>query len=260
MRLESDLLWLILAPSNIFFILLVLVLVSLIIKWHKLAQQLLLFTIIVAILPAVFPISDYLNQNLENRLKAPIIMPNNIDGILVLGGALDWETSKSRQQLNTNKHAERLIAAASLARKYPKAKLVFTGIFQEDIENDFIALANDKSLFAGNEYAQRKIVFLGTSRSTYEDILLTIKTQKPKQGERWVLVTSAAHMARAYLSAKAQAWTVIPYPVDYQSPKEIKFKPSPNVIKHLAELDEIFREWGALIVYKRLDRTKTLLP
>lgn len=260
MRLESELIWLILAPSNIFFMMLIFVIISLLFKWHSFAQQLLLFTIILAILPAILPITDYLNQNLENRLKAPLIMPNNIEGILVLGGALDWEVSKSRGQLNSNKHAERLIAAASLARKYPNAKLVFTGIFQEDVRNDFIAVNNNKSLFAGSEYAQREVIFLANSRSTYEDILETIKTQKPKQGERWILVTSAAHMARAYLTAKTQGWTLIPYPVDYQSPKEIKFKPSLNVIKQLVELDEILREWGALIVYKRLDRTHQLLP
>lgn len=260
MRLESDLIWLILAPSNIFFIFLVLVAISLLLKWHKFAQQLLLFTIILASLPAILPITDYLYQNLENRLKAPLVMPNNVDGILVLGGALDWQTSESRQQLNTNKHAERLIAAASLAKKYPNAKLVFTGIYKENIANDFNTVANDKSLFAGDEYANREIIYLGNSRSTYEDILEAIKTQQPKQGQRWILVTSAAHMARAYLTAKNQGWTLTPYPVDYQSPKELKSKPSLNIIKRLSGLDEVFREWGALIVYKKLGRTSQLFP
>ncbi|HHO55789.1 MAG TPA: YdcF family protein [Trueperaceae bacterium] len=260
MRLESDLIWLILAPSNIFFILIILVLISLIFNWHKFAQRLLFFTISLALLVSVLPIKDFLYQKLETRLKAPLVMPSNVNGILVLGGSLDWQVSRSWQQLNTNKHAERLIAAASLARRYPNAKLVFTGIYKEDIANDFIATANDKSLIAGSEYSNREIIYLGSSRSTYEDILQAIQTQQPKQGERWILVTSAAHMARAYLTAKAQGWALIPYPVDYQSPKELSFKPSLKLMKNLVELDEVFREWGALLVYKRLGRTKTFIP
>ena len=187
-------------------------------------------------------------------------MPTDVSGILVLGGALDWKVSKAREQLNTNQHGERLIAAAALAKRYPTAKLVFTGMFKEDVINDFKAVPDDSSLIYGNEYAGREAVFLGNSRSTYEDFLQAIKTIQPKRGQRWILVTSAAHLARAHLTAKALGWTLIPYPVDYQTTGRIRLNPNLNIFKNLTDLDAAFREWGAIVVYYKLGRTKILLP
>jgi len=260
MKLESEFVWLLLSPSNVVFLFLLLSLLALLLKWYKFATSVLLITLIFAIAPSILPIKDILYQNLEKRLKKPIVMPANVDGILVLGGSLDWNVSNARAQLNTNEHGERLLAAAALAKKYPTAKLVFTGMYREDVINDFKTIPNDDSLIFGNEYSGREVVFLGKSRSTYEDMLQAIETIKPQRGQRWILVTSAAHLARAHLTAKALGWTLIPYPVDYQTSGKLKLKPDLKILKNLTELDPIFREWGAIFVYKKLGRTKQLLP
>ena len=56
---------------------------------------------------------------------------DRVDGIIVLGGALDWRVTKARGQLSLNGSGERLAAAAALGQRYPQAELVFTGVFAD---------------------------------------------------------------------------------------------------------------------------------
>ena len=121
-------------------------------------------------------------------------------------------------------------------------------------------LANDRSFFFGTEYSNRQISYLGNARSTYEEALMAVQTLQPRAGERWILVTSAYHMPRAYLTFQAQGWTVIPYPVDYRHTGSLTLKPSLKIAGRLSDLDDYAREWGALIMYNRLGRTERLLP
>ncbi len=260
MTVQSDLTWLLLQPSNIVFILILLSLILLLLGAIRLGRNLLLFTAICTALPALLPIADVIAQPLENRLQAPTPLPNQVEGILVLGGSVNWEVSQSRQMLTVNEGAERMMAAAALAERYPNAKLVFTGLFREIIPNEFNANSSNNSFFSGPEYTNRQISYLGNARSTYEEALVAVQSLNPQAGERWLLVTSAYHMPRAYLSFKAQGWTVIPYPVDYRHTGKIAIKPSLRVMSQLNDLDDFVREWGALIMYRQLGRTESFLP
>jgi uncharacterized SAM-binding protein YcdF (DUF218 family) len=260
MNLQSDFTWALLQPSNLIVILILLSLVALLFGGLKFGRRVLGIAVLFLLLPALLPIEDLVATPLENRLSAPDPFPNQVEGILVLGGAIDWETSRSRQQLSVNDNAERMIAAAALARRYPNAKLVFTGLFREIIPNEFNTLPNQKSSFFGEEYSGRQITYLGSARSTFEEALLASKSLKPQAGERWLLVTSAYHMPRAFLTFQAQGWTVIPYPVDYRHSGTLQIIPTLNIVGRLNDLDDYAREWGALFMYNRLGRTERLLP
>lgn len=260
MTLQSDITWTLLQPSNIVILFIVVSFLSLLVGGLKLGRRLLGIALILIALPALLPIEDVVARPLENQLFAPDPFPNQVEGILVLGGAVDWETSRARKQLSLDHNAERMIAAAALAERYPNAKLVFTGLFQDVVANDFQALANQSSSFFGPEYTNRDIRYLGAARSTFEEAILAVENIKPQAGERWLLVTSAYHMPRAYLTFKAQGWTMIPYPVDYRHTGSIKIIPTLNIIGRLNDLDNYAREWGALIVYNRLGRTQQFLP
>ena len=48
-------------------------------------------------------------------------------GIVVLGGALVTAVSAARNEVALNEAAERLTVAAELARRYPDARIVFSG-------------------------------------------------------------------------------------------------------------------------------------
>ncbi len=167
--------------------------------------------------------------------------------------------SQARQQLAVNQMGERMLAVANLAKRYPNAKLVFTGLFREVIPNEFAISNESKSFFIGQEY-NRNITFIGDARSTYEEALLSIRTLQPRIGERWLLVTSAYHMPRAMATFEAQGWLMIPYPVDYRTTGTLTFRPTINFLGKVVELDDLTREWGALFIYKRLGRTEKMFP
>jgi uncharacterized SAM-binding protein YcdF (DUF218 family) len=73
------------------------------------------------------PLGAFLALPLENRFPPP---PEDLaapDGIVVLGGAFDEYVSMMRGRISFNEAAERLTAAVGLSRRFPRARLVFTG-------------------------------------------------------------------------------------------------------------------------------------
>ena len=255
----SDLSWAFLQPGGVVIILLLLALLFLSFGAHRTAGRLLALSIIMIILPALIPIQALLVNPLENRLSPPNPMPERVDGIIVLGGAVNWTASQGRGQLNVNGGAERVLAGAALKKRYPDATLVFTGIYRDIIPKEFTTQF-DNNFFFGSEYERGQVIFLGEARSTYEEAIVSQKYLNIRANERWMLVTSAYHMPRAYLSFKAQGLELIPYPVDYSSAGDLRYRPSLFFIGKLAKLDETVREWGALLIYRYLGRTTQFLP
>jgi uncharacterized SAM-binding protein YcdF (DUF218 family) len=48
------------------------------------------------------------------------------------------------------------------------------------------------------------------ARNTYENALLSKATSHPRSGERWLLITSAAHMPRAIATFLRQGFAIDP--------------------------------------------------
>lgn len=260
MLTPTDTLWALLQPGSLIVLLLLLGFVALSLRWHALGRRLVGFALLLALLPALLPVTDLLAQPLETRVFAPNPLPEQVDGIVVLGGAVDWATSRAWGQLNTNSAGERMMAGAALAERYPDAKLILTGVSSSYIPEEFRGVGTAKTFFASPAFEGRKIHYLYQARSTYEEASFSLSRAQPQAGETWLLVTSAWHMPRALQTFKAQGWTLVPYPVDYQSKGRVTFEPSLDVVSRLDDLNKIVREWGALVVYRQLGRTQKLLP
>src|SRR6202035_89339 len=71
------------------------------------------------------PLGAFLLRPLEERFRPPPIPARA--GIIVLGGALDTEKSEARGQIYFTPDGARMPAGVELARRYPSARLVFTG-------------------------------------------------------------------------------------------------------------------------------------
>ncbi len=256
----SELYWSLLKPSSVIFLLLLLSLLSLWLRAHRFARTLLAISLLLAAVPALLPLTEIIARPLENYVPAATSLPGRVDGIIVLGGALDARVSSARGQLALSEAAERMMAGAALAKRYPAAKLVLTAVFSDDLAGDFSSSWTPGKFFTGAEYVPGRLVFVGQSRSTYEDALLSLEAAKPKPGETWLLVTSAMHMPRALGTFQSLGWRVIPYPVDFRSSGVPKLSPSLDIFRELVELDEVVREWGALFIYRNSGRTQNLFP
>ncbi len=160
------------------------------------------------------PVGFILMRPLEDRFPRP---PDDIPeptGIIVLGGIVGSPTLP-RGAIALTQDGERLTETATLARRYPNARIVVSGgTFgsRSDAETEaFIA----KRFLADIGVDELRIVTEARSLSTAENAAFTRELIMPQPGERWLLVTSASHMPRAVGTFRHAGFPVIPYPVGY---------------------------------------------
>ncbi len=252
----QEYMWVLLQPSSLLVIVVMLALVALWVRWHALAASLLTLFLLALGAAVVLPVAEWIAAPLESSVERAALPPR-VDGIVVLGGAVEWRVTAARGQLALNAAGERVAAAAALAQRYPDATLVMTGVFGDAFERDFRASPADASLWFGPHFAGRTVRYLGDARSTYEDALVALREVPPGPGETWLLVTSALHMPRALATFRTAGWTLLPYPVDYRTTGLHglrDWRANWDVATTLADLDRAVREWGALEVYRRSGR------
>ena len=122
--IASKLLWFLAAPSGCSYWRALIGVVCA--RWR--AGRALAFVCLVALLLAgAAPLGALLLTPLEDRFPAPAADLPPPYGIIILGGAIDDEVSRARGQTIFDEGAARLTEAAILARRYPMAKIVYTG-------------------------------------------------------------------------------------------------------------------------------------
>jgi len=197
---------------------------------------------------------------LENRFPRSEL-PAQVAGIVVLGGAFDTRVARTRGVPELNEAADRVTAALALARKYPDAKVLFSGgvaaVFEDDIPET--EAAND--LFLSLGLASERLLLDSRARDTFENALYTKQLAQPKPGETWLLVTSAYHMPRAVGSFRVAEFSVLPYPVDYRTPSGTAlWRPSSATTRNLEKVHFAIREYLGLLAYRLAGRTDALIP
>jgi uncharacterized SAM-binding protein YcdF (DUF218 family) len=207
------------------------------------------------------PLGNWLILPLEQRFPPWDASRGAPDGIVVLGGAISPETSADRDEPQLNEAAERVAAMVFLARRYPDAKLVYSGgsgglVFNEAMEADY---ALDLLERLGVPRARVRIE--RRSRNTAENAAFTKALVQPKMGERWLLVTSAAHMPRAMGIFRKQGFPVEAYPVDWRTGGNADAAiPFFTASGGLARTDNAVREWVGLVAYRLAGKTSDLFP
>lgn len=96
---------------------------------------------------------------------------------------------------------------------------------------------------------QNKIIYEGSSRTTWENAVYSVKLLKGMGFERVILVTDAVHMRRSTEAFRAQRINVVPSPSGYLYGKPGFTKWLPNS----GSLDNNLRalhEWAGLVYYK----------
>src|SRR5262249_4377809 len=138
-------------------------------------------------------------------------------GLVVLGGAVTPDVSALRNEVALNEAAERMTVAVELVRKYPQARLLFSGgngeLFASGATEAEVALRLFESLGVPRE----RILLEDRSRNTVENAVFSKSIVNPQPGERWVLVTSAYHMPRAVGVFRKAGFAVEAFPVDYRT-------------------------------------------
>jgi uncharacterized SAM-binding protein YcdF (DUF218 family) len=132
---------------------------------------------------------------------------------------------------------KRLAEAGRLARENPMLPIVISGAK---------GMSSVVAELGGSIDSSR--VFVETlSNNTYENALYSAQMIKPKQSERWLLVTGASHMPRAIGSFRKAGFEVDPWPVYDLTVSD-------------SGLPNAFHEYLGLLTYWALGRTSALLP
>lgn len=256
----SKLIWLLVSPDSLLLILIITTLILLYIGKQQLAKILLTFTSSLLLLIAFIPIGEWLLYPLESRFQTNPTLPKNIEGIIVLSGAEDTVRSSLWNQVELGGAAERDLMFISLARQYPKAKLIFTGGTGSLTQQKYKAADVAKILFQQQGLDVNKIIFERESRNTYENVIFSKKIIKPMQNKNWILITTSWHMPRSVgIFCKAE-WPVIPYPVDHSTKKGNLLRIDFNVLGNLNSLKIAIKEWLGLFAYYLSGKSTSLLP
>jgi uncharacterized SAM-binding protein YcdF (DUF218 family) len=248
----SKLAWFVLQPSNLLFGLLLL---ATLLRWRRLTLGLLALLALVVTLP----VGLWLLQPLEERFARLAALPDDVAGIIVLGGAQVSSISARRGVLAVNDAAERLIEGLALAYRYPEARLVFSGGSGALLPDDTVERLVNEQFLALLPVDRQRVVQEDRSRNTWENALFSKELVAPVPGETWLLVTSAAHMPRSVGIFREVGWPVVPWPADYRTSGGERFLRI-EVGQRLLELDEATREWLGLLAYYLMGRTDALLP
>jgi uncharacterized SAM-binding protein YcdF (DUF218 family) len=237
-------------PSNVIAGMALLALVLLVLRrpLGKIAAGVALSALVLA---AFSPLGNMLLTPLEQRYPA-FDFPDRIDGIIILGGSYDTQMQGSVSTIVLEEDTQPVAAVASLSRRYPKAKIVFSGGTDPSFRGPSEA-ALVKQFFISCGIAPERIETEERSLNTKENAQFTAQLIHPARDSSWLLVTSAYHMPRAMRTFQAAGFSVIPFPVGWRTLGWRNFWwPADTATENMRRLDVAAHEWIGLAVYQLL--------
>ncbi|MCG2639999.1 MULTISPECIES: YdcF family protein [Bradyrhizobium] len=230
-------------------------------RFAGIGRKLAATTLVLLALAAFSPLGNLLLYPLESRFPPWDPSRGAPDGIIVLGGSVDTDLSAAHHTPVVLHAADRLLAPAELARRYPNARIVFTGGSANLISTHAREADYSVPILESIGIPKERLVVERDSRNTYENAVFTKRLVAPKPGERWLLITSAYHMPRSMGIFRKAGFDVEAYPVDWRMGGRDELFSFTNISADgLGRTDVAVREWIGLLAYRIMGRTSELLP
>jgi uncharacterized SAM-binding protein YcdF (DUF218 family) len=247
-------------PSNVLIAVGLLGVALLVTRFARAGRRLMVASLVLLALMGLSPLGNLLILPLEQRFP-PWRGEATPAGIVVLGGAVSADVSAARDDVALNESAERMTVVAALARRYPEARIVFSGgsgalIYRAGTEAEFAL-----RLFATFGIPRARLIAEDQSRNTVENAIFSKRLAEPRPGETWLLVTSAYHLPRAVGVFRRQGFAVEAYPVDWRTrgPRDA-LRPFFTLGEGIRRTDTAVREWVGLAAYWLTRRSSALFP
>jgi uncharacterized SAM-binding protein YcdF (DUF218 family) len=248
-------------PSNLVISIGLLGLLLLATRFARAGRRLMGTSLIVLAVIGLSPLGNMVILPLEQRFPPWDYNRPAPDGIVVLGGAVTVAVSVARNEVALNESAERMTVVADLARRYPKARIVFSGgngllLLRDGTEAEFAV-----RLFETFGISPDRILAEDRSRNTVENAIFSKDLANPKPGETWLLVTSAYHMPRGVGVFRQQGFPVDAFPVDWRTRGVIdSLRPFPTMGDGIRRTDTAVHEWVGLTVYWLTGKSSSFFP
>ncbi|WP_213286526.1 YdcF family protein [Bradyrhizobium sp. sGM-13] len=230
-------------------------------RFASLGRKLVIAAVLLLVICGLSPLGNLLLYPLEQRFPPWDGARGGPDGIIVLGASIEADLSTAHGTPVVRSSPDRLIAAAALAHRYPKARIVFSGGSAKLISNDAREADFAGAIFESLGIDKSRLIMERGSRNTQENAEFSKRLLAPKEGERWLLVTSAFHMPRSIGLFRKAGFAVEPYPVDWRvGGCDDVFDFTNIAIDGLGRTDVAVREWMGLIAYRATGKIDELLP
>jgi uncharacterized SAM-binding protein YcdF (DUF218 family) len=259
----SKIFWMIASPINL---LLLIALIGVLLCFGRRARfgrGLALTAILILLAAASLPLGMLLIAPLEDRFPLP---PQDLappEGIIVLGGAINDRVSQARQETVFDEGGERLTEAVVLAKRYPQARVVYTGGSASFTPGALSTEAlQARKLMSQMGIAPERVTIEDQSRTTDENARFTAALVHPQASQRWIVATSAFHMPRAMGVFEKAGFQPIAYPVAFRTQgrwrEDLRLTFDP--VRNLRTFEIAVHEWIGLVAYWASGRSDHLFP
>lgn len=231
-------------------------------RWKRLGGGLVGVVAVVLAVLVVVPLDGHARWMLETRFDRPEVAPDQVDTIVVLGGAENLAVSVAWGWPEVGGSADRLIAGAAMLRRYPEAVLMHSGgsgLLGEAPTTESAVAAEVWEILGVDTTA---LLLEEQSRNTFESAQLSFTLRAPDADHTWLLITSASHMPRAIASFRQAGWPEpVPWPVDrHMAAAPAVFDLTINPVRRLAGLEGPLHEMIGLVAYRMMGRTESVWP
>jgi uncharacterized SAM-binding protein YcdF (DUF218 family) len=155
----------------------------------------------------VLPVGGWMIRPLEQAYARPATL-DRVTGIIVLSGAEIEHLTEAYGRPHFSEDVERVLEFVELAKRFPQARLVFSGKPRE--------CNVARAFFADQGLPRDRVTFECASRNTRDSAVNTYRALNPQPRDVWLLVTSASHIPRSYGAFRRAGWEIVPYPVAYR--------------------------------------------
>ena len=230
-------------------------------RFASIGRKLVIAAVLLLVICGLSPLGKILLYPLEQRFPPWDAARGAPDGIIVLGASIEPDLSVAHNTPVVRGAPDRIIVAAALARRHPNARVVFSGGSANLLSNDAREADFAGAIFESLGVEKSRLIMERASRNTQENALFSKALVKPKDGERWLLVTSAFHMPRSVGLFRKAGFAVEPYPVDWRvGGRDDLMSPSSVAVEGLGRTDLAVREWMGLIAYRLTGKIDEVLP
>jgi uncharacterized SAM-binding protein YcdF (DUF218 family) len=253
--------WFLVEPSNLF---LVMALAGISLCWTRFARvgrRMALLCIALLLILGLTPVANWLILPLEMRFPVPDLRARKVDGVIVLGGVVQERQTLAHGPIALNDAGERVVAMADLARRFPDARVIFTGgagIYSNAPKPESEVLREQLGALG---LTSDRVIIESRSVNTWENAVLSKPLVQPRPGETWLLVTSAWHMPRSVGIFRKAGWDVTAYPVDFRTAGwQDQTRGFSSVSDGLRRTEVALREWLGLVIYRLTGKSDALFP
>ncbi|PDT33454.1 hypothetical protein CO671_24480 [Rhizobium sp. M10] len=261
MFLISKLVWIFGQPLSLAFLFVFFALIASLLRWRALsilgagASALILFVTLYT------TAGNLMMQGLEQRFAKPAADPENLQCMIVLGGAFENEVNTARHGIEFNGGADRFVEALRLAQKFPDSRILVSGgdgSISGIYEGDAAASERFFPLFG---IGRERLIEERQSRTTFENAVNTKEFLAGQGLSHCLLITSGFHMPRSVGIFRKLGIDIVPWPTDYRTDGQVRpgldFT-QPNL--NAQNMATAIREWYGLVGYYLAGRTSELYP